>query len=243
LFRFDRNGERTLSSVSVFFRLRLILYKAYCYLTSNILFILSFDVRSISIKFIIKGVAAAARTKAVLAKHAVRTIGGTRALAFASEGAVAGAKIMPPWMFYGAWSISGLAIAADITTRTWDAPPDKEKETALYWTLFHIPASLVVPAVIIHKIVHTVEHALENPPDPKKSSSSSSFSFSSLVKHIPIRFRPFIPVGAAMLSIIPVVPAVDYTAEIIMEPTLGKYLGLEFHNHHHIEEENKEKEA
>jgi hypothetical protein len=172
-----------------------------------------------------------------LAKHAVRTIGGTRALAFASEGAVAGAKIMPSWMFYGAWSISGLAIAADITTRTWDAPPDKEKETAFYWTLFHIPASLVVPAVIIHKIVHTVEHALENP--PKKSSS---FSFSALVKHIPIRFRPFIPVGAAMLSIIPVVPAVDYTAEIIMEPTLGKYLGLEFHHHHVHEEDNDKKE-
>ena len=174
-----------------------------------------------------------------MAKTAVRTIGGTRSLAFASEGAVAGAKIMPSWMFYGAWSISGLAIAADITTRTWDAPPDKEKETALYWTVFHIPASLVVPAVIIHKIVHTVEHALENPP---KKSSSTPFSFSSLVKHIPIRYQPFIPVGAAMLSIIPVVPAVDYTAEIIMEPTLGNYLGLEFHHHHHHQDAHDEED-
>ena len=194
------------------------------------------------------------------AKMIIRAVGSQRALAFASEGAVAGKTIMPKWMFYSAWGISGVAICADITTRTWDAPKDKEKETALYWTLFHIPASLVVPAVIIHKVVHTVEQAMMLPTISEKvvkattttttaaaaavsstASSSSSLKpslsksssfFLSSVQRIPLRFRPFVPVGAALLSIIPVVPAVDYTAELILEPTLGSYLGLEFKHHH-----------
>mmetsp|Transcript_32847 Transcript_32847/g.35422 ORF Transcript_32847/g.35422 Transcript_32847/m.35422 type:complete len:105 (+) Transcript_32847:95-409(+) len=66
----------------------------------------------------------------------------------------------------------------------------------------------------------------------KSSSLKSSSFFLSSVQKIPLRFRPFVPVGAALLSIIPVVPAVDYAAELILEPTLGSYLGLEF-NHHH----------
>ena len=191
------------------------------------------------------------------AKMIIRAVGSQRALAFASEGAVAGKTIMPKWMFYSAWGISGAAICADITTRTWDAPKNKEKETALYWTLFHIPASLVIPAVIIHKVVHTVEQAMMLPTISEKvvkatttttaattsstASSSSSLKpslsksssfFLSSVQRIPLRFRPFVPVGAALLSIIPVVPAVDYTAELILEPTLGSYLGLEFKHHH-----------
>ena len=167
---------------------------------------------------IFRGVAAAGRAKIPVAKAAVRSIGSNRPLAFASEGAVAGNALMPRWMYYGAWSLSGVAIAADITTRTWDAPPSKQRETAAYWTAFHVPASLVLPAVIIHQIVHAVEHSLEH---------------HSYAKKIPVRARPLVPVGAALFSIIPVVPAVDYAAESIMEPTLGSYLGLEFDHHHH----------
>mmetsp|Transcript_29888 Transcript_29888/g.45293 ORF Transcript_29888/g.45293 Transcript_29888/m.45293 type:complete len:220 (+) Transcript_29888:78-737(+) len=156
-------------------------------------------------------------------KQAVRTVGQNRSLAFASEGAVAGQAIMPKWMYYGAWGLSGLAITGDITTRVWDAPKDKEWQTAGYWTAFHIPASLVVPAVIIHKVVHAAEDAMKK---------------ESLASKVPVRARPFVPVAAALLSIIPVVPTVDYSFECIMEPTLGKYLGLEFH-HHHGEEKSK----
>ena len=47
------------------------------------------------------------------------------------------------------------------------------------------------------------------------------------------RAKALTPVAAALLSIIPVVPTVDYLAEQIMEPTLGSALGLEFHHHHH----------
>jgi hypothetical protein len=38
-------------------------------------------------------------------------------------------------------------------------------------------------------------------------------------------------VVAALLAVIPVVPVVDHVAEMVMEPTLGKFLGIEFEHH------------
>ena len=163
-----------------------------------------------------RGVAAALRST----MPAVRTVGGFRPLAFLSEGAVAGKSVLPTTLYYGAWGVSGVAIAADITTQVVDAPEDKKLNTGLYYTAFHIPASLVVPAVIIHQVVHLAEKAV-------KSTS------------LPPRVKPLVPVAAALLSIVPVVPAVDTAAEMVMEPTLGAYLGLEF-SHHHSKEDKKE---
>ena len=170
--------------------------------------------------------AAAAKTAAakqaaaakVSAKTAVRAVGENRPLAFASEGAVAGEPILPKAVYYGAWTLSGVAIVADIYNKYEDAPAARRWQTAAYWTCFHIPASLVVPALIIHQVVHQVQHVVENP--------------AGLAKAWPPRAKAVAPVAAALLSIVPVVPAVDTAAEMIMEPTLGAYLGLEFHHHH-----------
>ena len=171
----------------------------------------------------LRGFAAATRkavmAKAASAKGAIRAIGEARPLAFASEGAVAGDAIIPRWAYYGAWGLSGLAICADIYNKYDDAPAPVKNGTALYWTAFHVPASLIVPAVIIHRVVHVAEGIVRKP--------------GGVAGGLPPRAKALAPVAAAMLSIIPVVPAVDYAAEAIMEPTLGRYLGLEFHHHHH----------
>ncbi len=170
-----------------------------------------------------RGVAIALRkfliAKGPAMKQTVRAVGQNRPLAFASEGAVAGDSLLPRFAYYGAWTLSGVAIVADIYNKQDDAPPHLRSNTALYWTAFHVPASLVVPALIIHQIVHQVEHLVQNPAGIAKTWSP--------------RMRSIAPVGAALLSIIPVVPVVDYAAESIMEPTLGKYLGLTFDHHHH----------
>ena len=194
---------------------------------------------------IFRGIAAATRkaafaAKKVLvakgpasAKQTVRAIGDNRPLAFASEGAVAGEALLPKAIYYSAWGLSGLAITADIYNKYDDAPTPLKFNTALYWTTFHIPASLVIPAVIIHQIVHTTETILEN---PKGFVAKQIPNMSS-------RTKALLPVGAAMLSIIPVVPTVDYLAESIMEPTLGTYLGLSFeHEHHDNGNDNNNKE-
>ena len=97
-----------------------------------------------------------------------------------------------------------------------DAPEEKRVNTCLYHTAFHIPASLVVPAVIIHQIVHGMQHSMKN---------------HSYAKSFPPRVKALIPVCAALASIFPVVPCVDHVAEMIMEPTLGKYLDLDFPEH------------
>lgn len=179
---------------------------------------------------IFRGVAAATR-KLLMVKNpaaiktAIRTVGQNRPLAFASEGAVAADSMLPRLIYYGAWGLSGVAIAADIYTRYEDAPPARQLNTALYWTCFHVPASLVVPAMIIHQVVHAVEHAVEHREFARAWSP---------------RTKALAPVAAALLSIIPVVPTVDAAAEAIMEPTLGKYLGLEFHGHGHHAVKSKE---
>lgn len=172
--------------------------------------------------------AKAAAAKTVAAKQAaaakistqtaVRAVGENRPLAFASEGAVAGEPIIPKAVYYGAWTLSGVAILADIYNKYEDAPVAQRWQTAAYWTCFHIPASLVVPALIIHQVVHQVQHVVDNP--------------TGWAKAWPPRVKAVAPVAAALLSIVPVVPAVDTAAEMIMEPTLGAYLGLEFHHHH-----------
>jgi hypothetical protein len=154
---------------------------------------------------------------AAITKTAVRTVGQNRTLAFASEGAVAGQSFLPKLIYFGAWTLSGVAITADVATKYWDAPEDKKWQTCLYWTSFHVPASLVVPAYMIHQLVHTVERSVAN---------------GSFAKAWPPRTKALAPVGAALLGIIPVVPIVDTTAEYLMEPTLGKYLGLDFSHHH-----------
>ena len=82
--------------------------------------------------------------------------------------------------------------------------------------IFRIPASLVVPAVIIHQIVHGMQYSMKN---------------HGYAKKFPPRVKALIPVCAALASIFPVVPVVDHTFEFIMEPTLGKYLELEFPEH------------
>mmetsp|Transcript_14648 Transcript_14648/g.40351 ORF Transcript_14648/g.40351 Transcript_14648/m.40351 type:complete len:194 (-) Transcript_14648:144-725(-) len=164
-----------------------------------------------------RGVAALMRTKLPLFREHIRIVGEARPLAFASEVGVAGRPLLANSVYYGAWGLSGVAIAADIATKTWDAPDDLKTNTALYHTAFHLPASLVIPAYIIHQVVHGMEHSMKH---------------HNYAKNLPPRVKALAPVGAAMLAIVPVVPTVDHAAEMIMEPTLGKYLGLEFSHHH-----------
>jgi hypothetical protein len=166
-----------------------------------------------------RGIAAATRKllptiKPVAVKSALRTVGQNRPLAFASEGAVAADTMLPRVIYYGAWTLSSVAIMADVYTKYDVAKSHGDGKTAIptafYWTCFHIPASLVVPAMIIHRVVHAVQHSVEH---GKYAQSWSP------------RTKSLAPVVAALLAIVPVVPAVDHTAEAIMEPTLGRYLG------------------
>ena len=74
-------------------------------------------------------------------KSAIRTKGIYCPLAFASEGAVAGKNVLPTSLYDGAWGLCGLAIVSDITLKTCEAPTqpvDKQRETMLYYTAFHI---------------------------------------------------------------------------------------------------------
>jgi len=82
-----------------------------------------------------------------------------------------------------------------------------------------VAGDAIIPRWVIHRVVHVAEGIVRKP--------------GGVAGGLPPRAKALAPVAAAMLSIIPVVPAVDYAAEAIMEPTLGRYLGLEFHHHHH----------
>ena len=166
---------------------------------------------------IFRGIAAAFRSSQPALRSGVRAIGAQRTLAFASEGGVAGKALIPKPVYYGAWGLSGIAIIADIATKMWDAPVEKQQATVLYNIAFHVPASLVIPAVAIHQLVHGLEHSMKN---------------HSYASALPPRAKTLVPVVGALMSVPVVVPVIDHAAEAVMEPTLGKYLGLEFDHHH-----------
>ncbi|XP_063934221.1 uncharacterized protein LOC135146009 [Zophobas morio] len=163
-----------------------------------------------------RGVAAAIKASVPAIREGTRVLGQIRFLAFASEGGVAAKKLLPRLVYLASWGLSGAAVVADIATRTWDSPKELRASVATYFVAFHIPASLLLPAIIIHKVVHFTEGAIKN---------------FSLFKALPSRAKSLLPAGVALFSIVPVVPAVDHSVEYIMEPTLGKYLGLKFYGH------------
>ena len=156
-----------------------------------------------------RGLAASARPLA-------RVLQSARPLAFASEVGVAAQSLLPRPVYIGSWVLSGIAVAADAGLNIADSPPDKRMHMAALQAAFHIPASLVVPALIIHKIVHATADFVQ------KNARLSA---------LPPRAKQFIPIGAAILSIIPVVPAVDHTTEYILEHTLVPYLGVQLPHH------------
>ncbi len=158
------------------------------------------------------------RGLAATARGMARVLQSARPLAFASEVGVAAQSLLPRPVYIGSWVLSGVAVAADAGLNIADAPVDKRMHMAALQAAFHIPASLVVPALIIHKIVHVAADIVQ------KNARLSA---------LPPRAKQLIPVSAAILAIIPVVPAVDHSTEFILERTLAPYLGLSLHKHEH----------
>jgi len=141
----------------------------------------------------------------------IRALGEARPLAFASEVAVAGQRVFPRPIYLGLWGLSVAAVGADITTKMCDAPTEQRTNVGIYQLAFHVPASLVVPAGIIHMVVRATERALEN---------------NARAARLPPRLRALAPIAVAVAAIVPVVPAVDHAFEAMLRPTLGKALGL-----------------
>ncbi|KAL3822453.1 hypothetical protein ACHAXA_006881 [Cyclostephanos tholiformis] len=203
---------------------------------------------------ILRGIAASMRGSALSStissssstsiKSAIRAVGQARPLAFASEGAVAGETLLPRWLYGSMWGLSISAICADVYVKYDDAPRDIKRNTVLYWMAFHVPASLIVPAMIVHRVAHLTEDIVRdrrigtnNNNDNHNHNNKKNYGGigiggkNGIVSKLSPRARALAPVMAAMISIIPVVPMVDRVAESIMEPTLGRYLGLEFRHH------------
>ena len=122
---------------------------------------------------------------------------------------------MPMPAYFFLWGVSLSAIVSDIYMKQHDSAKEDSFSTILYYTSFHIPASLIIPAVIIHKIGQLLETSMPN----------------CIAKKLSSKVKIMLPICVTLLSIYPVVFMVDTTAEKILEPTLGKYLNLEFPKH------------
>merc|ERR1719433_1029846 len=107
---------------------------------------------------------AAFRGLAAVARSGARSLQAARPLAFSSEVGVAANSMLPRPVYYGSWALSGLAVVADAGLNVADAPDGKRPQMALLQTAFHVPASLVLPAMIIHKVVRAAEDAVHKLP-------------------------------------------------------------------------------
>lgn len=141
-----------------------------------------------------------------------RGIAASRPLAFASEIGVASRPIIPKSVYYGAWALSGLAVACDAGHKIGDTPPEHKFAMGVYQAAFHIPASLVIPAVIIHKVVGKVQADVKAQP--------------WRYDRLPRRFWPGIPVVVALACIPVVVPVVDHATEMFLDATLTPFLNI-----------------
>eukprot|EP00004_Rigifila_ramosa_P027441 TRINITY_DN8956_c0_g1_i2.p1 TRINITY_DN8956_c0_g1~~TRINITY_DN8956_c0_g1_i2.p1 ORF type:complete len:137 (-),score=29.62 TRINITY_DN8956_c0_g1_i2:18-428(-) len=123
---------------------------------------------------------------------------------------VASRPIISRSVYLGSWALSGLAVVCDAGIKIADSPPELRKKVAIHQTAFHITASLVVPALIIHQVVEGAQAFIKNRP--------------ALAARMHPRMRPIVPVLAALSSIPVVVPVVDHATEWVLERTLEPYL-------------------
>lgn len=129
-----------------------------------------------------------------------------RPAAFASE---VGEATMRGWnkrALVATYGISGLYVIADTAYHVHEAEEGEKMEVFVEKTIFHSLASLLLPSVVIHKIVHIVKDLVE---EPKNAIA--------LERWIRPKLHVRVPSIVAMISIPLVIIPIDYGVEHCIE--------------------------
>lgn len=153
----------------------------------------------------------AARMKLLILKAEIKiaVIQGARYVAYSSDVGESLRPVVKPWMVNATYGIAGAYIIGDVAFagyKTHSAGHSSEvvAATVAYTATFQSIASLALPAVIIHTVVHQAQHALDKP------------TFASMPRLV--RFGP----SAIGLALIPGMPLIDPPCERAIEFVFDK---------------------
>lgn len=154
--------------------------------------------------------------------RAPKLIAAQRWMAYASEGTEPFRPVASKWFVRSGYALSFLYVLSDIGVRTrltWLETHSKQKATVVFGDtlVFHSLASLVIPAVFIHQIVH---------------GSSKLVSKMSSITRYP-RVAGLAPTIIGLCSIPFVVGPIDHGVEFAMDKTLRQYYEVHSSHEHH----------
>lgn len=152
--------------------------------------------------------------------RAPKLIAAQRWMAYASEGTEPFRPVASKWFVRSGYALSFIYVAADIGVRTranYVQNQDTKKASIVFGDtlLFHSMASLIIPAVTIHQIVHL---------------SSSGIKRGNILANMP-RVRGLLPTLIGLMSIPFVVGPIDHGVEYLMDHTARKFYEHEEHEH------------
>lgn len=163
-----------------------------------------------------------ARMKMLLIKTKLMVIKGSRYVAYSSDVGESLRPVMKPWMVNATYGIAGVYIVGDTVYSGYGKHQAGHSQEVVVATCAHTAvfqglASLVLPAVIIHTVVHQTQHALEKP------------SFAKMPRVV--KWGPSV-VGLVLIPFLPLIdPPVEYVCDALFDKAWPAWrVG---HVHHH----------
>lgn len=144
-------------------------------------------------------------------------IASGRPLAYASEVGESLRPVTPGFFVKSMYGLSIGYVLFDTAIKTIEQPKNKRMITCSDTLIFHTFASMLLPAVIIHKIVAYSGKALNHPSIDKSKIFSRMMSPSNLST-----FKRFTPVALGLLSIPFIIHPIDHGTEYVMDRTVRK---------------------
>lgn len=166
----------------------------------------------------------AARMKILLlqANIKIAAVQGVRYVAYSSDVGESFRPMIKPWMVNATYGIAGAYVLGDVGYSGYKANrAGHSKEvvaaTAAHTLVFQCLASLALPAVIIHTVVHQAQHFCHRP------------AFVSMPRVV--RFGPS-AIGLALIPAMPLLdPPVEYVIDTVFDKVWPVWRGAHVHEH------------
>mmetsp|Transcript_59680 Transcript_59680/g.155220 ORF Transcript_59680/g.155220 Transcript_59680/m.155220 type:complete len:295 (-) Transcript_59680:17-901(-) len=167
-----------------------------------------------------------ARVKLLLLKTKMVALKGVRYVAYASDVGESLRPVIRPWQVNLTYGIAAAYIAGDVGLtgyRASKAGCSREEVVAgcTHTAIFQGLASLALPALIIHTVVHQVQHAIERPSLAARLSPSA------------LRYGPSV-VGLGLIPFLPLLdPPCEWAVDAAFDKVLPAWRTAKPHEHGH----------
>lgn len=166
--------------------------------------------------------AAYARILARLPKYASRAMEIARPLAYASEVGESFRNVLPK-IVKPLYALSIAYVFGDIGVKYYHAREKNSEYLKWYMidlSLWHLGASLILPAIVINRYIHTVTYVLAK-------------------RNVNVKLLKYFPLFSALVLIPFIVHPLDHFTDYAMDNTFRKYKNYKMYEESHVVAENK----